>query len=800
LLAGSRADGAQIPLQWEFAVEEIHLEQSGQYTSVFLKDAVLLDDTSGNPWLPAKYITVLMPPGANFKDLKIQIVEEICIARDVYVYPAQEPQPVSSAEVPFIAPNPKAYADEEKTPALVASIEGTHNFHGYILISIRLNPVRYLPYRRELYLATQIVANLVYEAGNGSRMDSNLQSHAYREVKKMISNPLDLERFYPLTQTGVLSNGQREKLSETLKQSSGVTYLLITSKELLSAFQALVDWRTLRALEGKLVTVEYIYRHYGGVDEQDKIRNCIKAHHENNGTVYVTLGGDDTVVPDRDCYVVAGAKTVYDMPTDLYYGGLDGTWDEDGDGIYGEAGEDEADLYPEVWVGRIPVRSAQQARDYVDKVIAYESRSPDGFSQTMLLAGGMGVLLTGTKREEGFLDHEPVSTDERGMVRRYRDDMQPYWQATPLHKLIDTKSSWDIARSGDYDYIPEHLIECLNSGYHHVWLRAHGNTTIYGTEHGRFKSKDALALTNNGRFSIIYGDGCTTGAFDLAEPSISEAFLRCPQGGAVVYVGCSRINYGPHHDLFYREIFVNKRERIGEVFGRYKMAWAQQSGANGWQRWVQFGRNLQGDSALKIMGTEFVRDLHLSSPEGCEVIEQGTDLTIRWNASGTDFSTNEKVNLDYSSDSGQHWQPIPMGHRVPYNSMYFQWSNCPLPVGTHYRVRVLSLSDPSVNDMSNRDFTIGKLVILTVQTNPIENVTINLSSDTINQSNIFSDFDITVLEGATVNVSAPEVAGESSEYAFVQWKDEKGNTMATTKDYTFILTEDKTIVAEYAGP
>ena len=50
------------------------------------------------------------------------------------------------------------------------------------------------------------------------------------------------------------------------------------------------------------------------------------------------------------------------MPTDLYYGGLDGTWDSDGDGIYGEADEDtDVDLMPEVFVGRIPVQTASQA-------------------------------------------------------------------------------------------------------------------------------------------------------------------------------------------------------------------------------------------------------------------------------------------------------------------------------------------------------------------------------------------------------------------------------------------------------
>jgi hypothetical protein len=578
-------------------------------------------------------------------------------------------------------------------------------------------------------------------------------------------------------------------------------YLLITSEELVPAFQVLVDWRTAEELAGQLVTLEHIYAHYTGVDEQDKIRNCIKDYYENNGTIYVTLGGDNVVVPVRYCYV----SETYDIPTDLYYGGLDGTWDEDGDGIYGEAKEDNADLYPEVWVGRIPIQTAQQASDYINKVILYESRSPDGFSQTMLLAGAMhGPKVSGTERPEGFFDHEPVSTEDRGMVTQYRNEMQPYWQATPLHKLIDTKSSWDSTRCGDYDFTPKHFTECFNLGYHHVWIRAHGRETFYEFERkgGRkmFYTDDALALINSDRLSIIYGEGCITGAFDIAEPSISEAFLRCPNGGAVVYVGCSRTNFGRHHDLFYREIFVNKRKRIGEAFGHYKMAWVHESMNNSWQRWVQFGRNLQGDSALRILGAESVRDLQLSSPEGCEVIEKGTDLTIRWNASGTDFNIDEKVKLEYSSDSGKTWHPIPGAESLPYNGRFFIWENCPLSSGSNYRVRVSSLTDLTINDMSAQDFTVGELVILTVQTSPIEDVVINISSDTTDVSDILSNFNITILEGALVNVSAPTTIEDSSEFEFVRWMDDSGNTIKTTPDYTFIITQDKTIIAEYTGP
>ena len=574
-------------------------------------------------------------------------------------------------------------------------------------------------------------------------------------------------------------------------------YLLITNEKLASAFQVLVDWRTEDGLAGKLVTVENIRKVYSGRDLQEQIRNCIKDYYEHHGTAYVTLGGDDAIVPDRDCFF----PTCSDMPTDLYYGGLDGTWDADGDGVYGEAGWDDVDLYPEVWVGRIPVRTTEQAAGYINKVVTYETASPDGFANTMLLAVGTHcVLRSGSERPESYQDHDPVSLDEPKAVGLYRGAIQPYWQATPLDKLIDTKSSWDTERCGDYDFTPEHLAERLNRGYNHVYIRTHGNIGFCGSENGQFYTTNAMELTNVDRPSIVYCEGCTTGAFDLGEPSLSEAFLRNPHGGAVAFIACSRVNSIGHVDAFYRELFVNKRRRIGEAFGYYKMSWAQHCDGYGQKRWIQFGRNLQGDSALRFLGAETARDLHLSSPHGCEIIEVDSDLTIRWNASGTDFELREKVKLEYSWDSGATWDVIPGAESLLYNGRIFIWRDCSLPAGSHYRAKVTSLVNPSISSMSAQDFTMGELCRLTVQAVPDANIVISGCYDGVTTHNMSSGYDITVPKGTSVSVDAPWNAEDVPELTFVRWKDEGGNTLIDMPDYTFDVTSDTTIVAEYGEP
>ena len=73
-----------------------------------------------------------------------------------------------------------------------------------------------------------------------------------------------------------------------------------------SEFQTLADEKISMGLTAEVVTTESIIANsnYSGddIDIQEEIKNCIIDYATNHGTVWVLLGGDDTVVPDRNCY------------------------------------------------------------------------------------------------------------------------------------------------------------------------------------------------------------------------------------------------------------------------------------------------------------------------------------------------------------------------------------------------------------------------------------------------------------------------------------------------------------------
>ncbi|MBU0640104.1 MAG: right-handed parallel beta-helix repeat-containing protein [Planctomycetes bacterium] len=593
-------------------------------------------------------------------------------------------------------------------------------------------------------------------------------------------------------------DGQKSKLSRADQPCVGYwPYLLITNEALADAFQPLVDRRTAQRLFGTLVTVETIYATYSGADEQEKIRNCVKDYHANHGTIYVALGGDDgtatePIVPVRYC-----APTDPDtlVPADLYYADVDGgNWDTDGDGIYGEVGDvGLTELTPDVHLGRIPVRTADDAAAYISKLVTYETMSPDGFANSIMFICGAprdwATLYSGNARPTYMRDHDPLDGGDKGYWDWYRNEIQPYWQATPLCRFHGTITSWDTAVCGDYELNASNLVDRLSEGYHHVVFSGHGSATSWQIEVDNFTAAHATQLTNAARPSIVRSGGCGVAWFDMTpEPGLGEVFLRNPSGGAVVFFGYARaVSDGRLQDQLHREIFQNGHHCVGEAFTECKRALAHKYVAAPYHQYIYV---LLGDPAIVLLDEESGRILQLAAPNGCEIIDVDDGIFITWNASGTGFAAEEKVRLEYSDDGGGSWYPIPGAEGLPYNGCEFRWTQPSLALGSHYRMRVTSITDPSAIDASDRDFSIADLGLLTVQSVPVTGLFIDGTH--YNRTN----YTYSAAVGHAVELIAPTLPDQN----FVRWAGADGATLTECMTYGFTLEGDTIVVAEYQEP
>jgi len=127
-------------------------------------------------------------------------------------------------------------------------------------------------------------------------------------------------------------------------------------------------------VQAEIYTVEDILDNYFGISDADKIRNFLILAYiswagSSNPLEYVLLGGDDEIIPSVSFYVAAGGTIGY-IPSDLYYGGLDGNWNGDGDSRFGEM-EDNPDFYPELAVGRISGDVQQDFVNAINKIQSY---------------------------------------------------------------------------------------------------------------------------------------------------------------------------------------------------------------------------------------------------------------------------------------------------------------------------------------------------------------------------------------------------------------------------------------------
>ncbi len=171
-----------------------------------------------------------------------------------------------------------------------------------------------------------------------------------------------------------------------------------------SALQPLIDEKNDKGVVTLFKSVEDILAEYTGFDQPEQIKYFIEHEYNHSNITYVLLVGglkSHLFAKDKDTRS-AGWKAWWvpvryvSMPqdddegclSDLYYGclynatGVFDSWDSNGDGVYAAwdapgAAKDTFDMYPEVYVSRLPVANTMEVRYMVKKIIKYESTGPD---------------------------------------------------------------------------------------------------------------------------------------------------------------------------------------------------------------------------------------------------------------------------------------------------------------------------------------------------------------------------------------------------------------------------------------
>ena len=555
------------------------------YDYVSIADYTHLEEP-GHPKLPVRYLSFVIPPGSEFDRIEVIREEGDYLPRTYNLFPAQEPQPISASEpAEFTLPDAAVYSQNVLYPErpLIYLHEG--NLSGYRIVTLAATPLRYNPVTKKLFLTHSMSLRIHYRNSTepAQGITETQKRLAEQRVRVLVENKNDVDIWSP-----------------SLKRSTWDSeYIIITDASFVSAFEPLKQWKTKKGVPAEIVTTSWIYSNYSGVDNATRVRNFI-SEAADSGVVYFLLGGQcdfehgEQYVPRRDAYFytsgVGGYPDEDTIPTDLYFSDLDGTWDLNGNGIYGQF-TDGVDGYSDVYVGRAPVKNTTQINNFVSKVITYEKSPSLAFTKKILLP--VGNLWTGNYGN--------------GINDTIADTIPNDWQKSKIYESLGLMSRY-VTR------------DSLNQGYNFCHMVGHGNEYgeyyNYGTSAYYYYNDPGSQTNDSTEAAIVNSMGCFCGAVDEAGSAanydcLAERMVNVNKNCASATIMNSRYGWGysspqgalgPSGELsvwFYRKLFGTSAYHLGEVLAAAKDQRAGSIGTWVW-RWCLFEYNLFGDPEMPL--------------------------------------------------------------------------------------------------------------------------------------------------------------------------------------------------------
>lgn len=484
-----------------------------------------LDNEPGFPLIPRKVSTFLLPAATQIDSIIILESKWDTLPGRYYLYPSQIEL---LSDTSFTPPELNLYSSIKPFPSEPVVVTRQGSAMGYSVVSISEYPIRYIPADSTVLVLTSISLNVqtgpsVFEQiapNRETEWSANLRNRA---IASLVTNHEDISFYnFPIP---VSYNNRTLALNITQSpslQGDCVDMVILTNAELAPFFQQVADYRTQQGIITVVRTIQWIDQFYNGCDTQERMRNFIIDAHQNWGIQAVLLGGDDGVVPIRECNgwnYIPGPFPSYLLPSDDYYADIDGNWSYDGSNWRSESSQSYLDLC----VGRWPVNSAEDVNLMFTKLKVYEQPEmfPEDFARKILLIGS----------------NNPAGSGANDMIEL--EIQLKTSSAIPIHLDLPTTLYFPhYLQGGDLSRIT--ALEEFNQGYNLIIHADHSEihklaTAGNGTLGQYLWDSDFSTITNENKPSILWTLGCDTGHFDGAY-CYSEAGLLTSENSALIAV------------------------------------------------------------------------------------------------------------------------------------------------------------------------------------------------------------------------------------------------------------------------
>jgi hypothetical protein len=509
--------------------------------------------------------------------------------------------------------------------------------------------------------------------------------------------------------------------------------LIICHDAFMSAMQPFVNWKKQIGRPTTMVGTSTS----GTTDSA--IKNYIQSQYDaNNNLTHVLLVGDVAQIPGH-----SQSGGGYSGKSDNWYGQVAGN-----------------DYYNDIMVGRFSAENEDHVTTQVNKVIHYERDI--NASDTWLPIGGGVAAYAGSGGHFG--------EDDWQHINNIRDDLLNYNYTTVYQ---------DYQNVSGYSSSAAIMSQHYNDGVSIINYCNHGSPTSWGVF--SYSNSHVNALTNVNKLPIIWSVACDNGKYDYSQPCFGETWLRATNGTVS--------NPDPSQPT----------GAIGGMFSYISQPWIP----------PMYGQD-----------------------EMVDVLVESYSSNIKRTLGGTSYDGNMKILDQYGQGMGQGW------------ATYFFWILFGDPTLTLRNAVPADMNVSHASSMSTNatSFTVnatngnGALATLTrnneiMGSATITNGTCNITFAAPGQTGtatltVFGYNKITYIgtvqitgggsQTYTINVSANPTNGGSvtgggtyqqgqsctvsasanNGYTFTNWT-ENGNVVSTNANYTFTVTGNRTLVANF---
>ena len=678
----------------------------------------------GSPELPASHQLLAVPFGATPRVNVINYTTTDYLLSDYGIGTILPHQPSvrkdqNLDEVEFVY-NADAYQTRSLATAPEATIEVQGTMRGIRVGSLVINPVSYNPAANILRVFNDIEVEVSFDGADRAETERMLlstyspyfdivykQMFNYRQILDVYTDHPDLMA-YP------------------------VHMIVITPENYISALQPWINWKIQKGFDVNVVTTAQAGGNYNAI--QSYVQNLYNTGVSLGATpTFLVLVGDTGQIPGKT------SGTATQKVTDLYYGSIDN------------------DYFPDMFYSRMSAENTNQVTAIVNKILQYEQYTmpdPSYLSNVTLIAGW----------DSYWTNYVGKPTIQYAMQYYYNT----------AHGFTNV-----------YNWLGQPYTNCyasLSSGTGFVNYTAHGSETAWSDP--QLTNSQVNAFTNTNKYFLAMGNCCLTGNFGYSQPCFGEAMLRGENKAAYSYIGSCPVTYW-YEDYYFG---VGATSTFGQMPNINNTATGVYDGI-----WMDDTYNTV--SSIVFLGNLAVCYAHAgnyqtsTSPlyywQAYHVLGDGSIMPYRVNPTPNTVShastfptgaTSFTVSAEAGSYVGISQNNVLKGAAlVPASGTV----NVPVSGVGSGQVKIVVTKpqrQPYIQDINVGGG--GTSFNITVSANPTNGGTVT-GGGTYNQ-------------GQSCTVSATANNG----FTFTNWT-ENGNVVSTQANYTFTVTGNRTLVANF---